>query len=267
MRIIIINLPSEKSRLAFQQEQFSKLGLSFTLLPAKSANDLTMCMYDQLAYHWERPMRKSEVACFLSHKTAWENTLKSGEPTLILEDDALLSRHIKNILEAIEPLENIDLISLEVRSRKKLVAKIPSVDSQYFRLFDLYQDRTGAAGYILWPEGARKLLSKTNVLPAALADAFISSTYSLRAMQIEPAAVTQIDQIDNYKIPLDIKSVSSISNSQKPSGSTSSEPSLHKPHWQFKISRIYSQLKMGMRHLSVLYKSKRRFITLIPEDF
>lgn len=212
-------------------------------------------------------MRKSEVACFLSHKAAWENALEFKEPTLILEDDALLSQHIKSILEEIELLTNIDLISLEVRSRKKLVARTSAIDSQLFRLFKLYQDRTGAAGYILWPEGAKKLLSKTKLLPAALADAFISSTYSLRAMQIEPAAVTQIDQIEKYNIPLNLSSVSSISNSQKPASSTTSNSSLCRSPWSFKLSRVYSQLRMGIRHLSVLHKSKRRFISLNPEHF
>jgi GR25 family glycosyltransferase involved in LPS biosynthesis len=38
-----------------------------------------------------RPVLKSEVACFLSHKKAWEKCLELNKPVIILEDDAVIN--------------------------------------------------------------------------------------------------------------------------------------------------------------------------------
>ncbi len=106
-------------------------------------------------------MRESEVACLKSHQSAWQIVTKHKEPVLILEDDALLSNKTPKLLIALTQTQSIDHVTLEVRSRKKLLAKSAIALSPSMNLVRLYQDRTGAAAYVLWPKGAEILLERS----------------------------------------------------------------------------------------------------------
>ena len=262
MQILIINLPEATDRLAFQQKQMMRLGLNYEVLKAISTTYINESTHCQLSMGWERPLRRTELACYLSHHKAWQWVVKKNQPTLILEDDALLSRYTPVLLTFLERQTHCDLITLEVRGRQKIVGEGQSLVDD-FKLLPLYQDRTGAAAYILWPQAAQILLDKAKGSPAALADAFISSSYELRAYQVEPAAAIQLDQCDDYKVVNTIPTVSSISSEPKPM------PTYAKPLEQvrFKLRRVLAQTKMGLRHLSVSSKAQKRLIKLRPEDF
>jgi glycosyl transferase family 25 len=69
------------------------------------------------------------------------------------------------------------------------------VITSYFgiKLFRLYQDRAGAAGYILWPQGAKKLLQCEQKKGIALADAHITDCHNIKAYQVEPTPIIQLD--------------------------------------------------------------------------
>ena len=92
MNILIIQLLGSKERLDFQQQQFARLQLNFEILPAVSVANISEQQYQQQAFGWQRPLRKVELACFLSHKTAWEKVVELNQPCLILEDDAVLAK-------------------------------------------------------------------------------------------------------------------------------------------------------------------------------
>lgn len=263
IQILVINLPQSDDRKAFQAAQAARLGLTFNYLPAISINELDEKTYEYYANDWERKLRPSEVACFLSHKKAWETVKNTQKPTLILEDDALLCQSIGDLLTQLTNIASkTDLITLETRGRKKLLAKQTVKLNTNYELAQLYQDRTGAAAYLLFPTGAAKLLQKATRQKAALADAFISSLYQLNTYQVVPAAAIQMDQCETYHLPLKNPFISTIS------------PTIHKPtansqlaHYRFTYKRILSQLRMGLRHLSVSFKSHRRHIGILLNDF
>ena len=266
MNTLLINLEHSKERLKFQTNQLEKLGISFSVLKAVSLEDINQAEYEKISQDWERPLRRAEVACFLSHLKAWKEVVTLNEPMLILEDDALLTNKTAEILDTLKNTENTqqDLVVLETRSRKKLIGKKANDIIAGYKLRKLYQDRTGSAGYILWPSGAKKLLSKSKVCRAAPADAFISSCYTLNSYQVEPAAIIQLDQCEKYSV---------TNNSFNPSSTISSETK-PQPIYTTKLSRIrfkgrriYSQLRMGVRHLSVLTKSTRKFINVNSDEF
>lgn len=263
MKVLIINLPISKDRLIFQKEQLKSLGLSFDTIIATSSESLCTEQINMRSLGWERPLRTVETACFLSHQSAWERVAEANEPMLILEDDALLSIHTKSILESLEARSNIDLVTLEVRGRKKIISETNEMIYSEYKLYKLYQDRTGAAGYILWPSGARKLLKKAGNSSPALADAFISSCYSLSAFQVEPAVIIQLDQCKAYGVDSTLETHSTISNHQKPETKQLSLSTT----LGFKAKRIKSQIRMGMRHLSVLFISRKRYIKLVNDHF
>jgi len=259
MKVLVINLASAIDRFNFQKKQLTKLELEFEILRAKNIDSITPNIYKKYFYDWQRPMRKTEVACYFSHKAAWEFVIKKNEPLLIIEDDALLAKDIKEILLNLSKMKNIDLINFENRGRKKFISKNSLKISNKHSLYSLYQDRTGAACYLLWPSGAKKLISCEKKNGIALTDAHITSCYDINSFQLEPAAAIQLDYCNHYKIknPVNIDlSFSTVSKQSNPKGGP-----------KFWIKRIFHQLKLGFRQILLSRKSQRRYIKILSTDF
>lgn len=266
MKILLINLDQSQDRLIQQKEQFHKLKLEFERLPAVSIHDISENDYSQVAFKNQREMKYSELACFLSHKKAWEVVIKKQEPCLILEDDAVLVKDLSNILDDIAKINTVDFINLEVHDlKKKFVAKEPTyqVGNHYYSLLRLYQDRSGTGGYVLFPTGARKLLNKLEQSHPKMADEFISTCYELNGYQIEPAALLQSDQSEKYG--LQVKEIStSVIRSLDLGQSTKI------PFWnqcKYKKNRFIQQMLLGIRHLAIMNKSVKREIHFDKERF
>ena len=254
MRIRIINLASSPDRLAFQAQQFQSLGLSFERLEAQTTSDFNQAQYQAAGFNWERPLSQPEYACYLSHKKAWLDVISADEPTLILEDDACISQCLPAFLDAVEARTYCDFITLEARRRKKVIAKSGVEVTSGISLHRLYLDRSGAAAYILWPEGAKKLLSLESQRGAALADAQICRAFSLRAYQAKPALVVQADCATHYHLqePFEIKST--IWNGPRTLAPVQSK----RLALRFKVNRILSQLRMAGRILLTILPSIER---------
>ena len=259
MDILIISLPNAKERCDFQQNQLSKLGLEFEFLDATSIHDLNEATYKQHYQDWQRPLKNTEVACYYSHRRAWDRVIQSNKPVLILEDDALLSKCVPALLKDLLSRKDADLINFENRARKKFVSRSFEAITCNSKLLRLYQDRTGAAGYILWPSGAKKLIQCEERKGIALADAHITACHNLIAYQVEPAPIIQLDHCKYYNISNPISnnaSDSSVSSHLNPKGGIF-----------FWIKRIYSQLKLGVRQLFLITFSTRRYIEINKPDF
>jgi glycosyl transferase family 25 len=259
VQIFVINLSNAIERRKFQQSQLSKLGLQYKIINATSVDDITESTYKKHYNDWQRPLLNTEGACYFSHRSAWYKIIKINEPALILEDDALLSICVPKILNHLEDNSNIDLVNLENRGRKKFVSKSKKNIECNSKLIRLYQDRTGAAGYILWPSGAKKLIQLEQASGIGLADAHITSCHSLKAYQVEPSPVIQMDQCINYGIEniyIDKLSTSTVSSHNKSTGGI-----------RFIINRSLNQFKLGLRQLSLVTKSERRYIKIKIKDF
>ena len=263
MKALLINLPKSKDRLNFQKQQLKQLGINFEVIEATGINDITESEYRRLSGAWQRLMRRTEVACFMSHLKTWNMVLELNQPCLILEDDAYLSSCVPSLLSEFNSFKECDLITLENRSRKKIVSKKKQDISCDCHLLELYQDRTGAAGYVLWPSGAQKLIDKYNKGRIGLADAFISSCYTIKAFQIEPAAIVQLDQCTNYQLSCTSQTESIIT----PMATTHPQADTVAKHLLFRLKRVLGQVRMGLRQLAVLHKSERRYIRINPENF
>jgi len=259
MQIFVINLPSAIERRKLQKDQLTKLGLEYKILDATSTSEINDTTYKKHYFDWERPLKRAEVACYYSHRSVWDRVIKSRKPALILEDDAILSKTLPELLINLNDIKNTDLINLENRSRKKFVSSSYLDIGCNSKLLRLYQDRTGAAGYILWPSGAKKLIQLENKNGIGLADAHITSCYSLLSYQVEPSPIIQLDQCKEYGI---IKSYTNIS-----SKSTVSSSQNYKGGIYFIMKRLFNQLKLAFWQLFILTKSQRRYISIRNSDF
>lgn len=259
MQIFVISLPNASERRKFQKEQLTKLGLEYKILDAISANDISDNTYKKHYFDWQRPLRKTEIACYYSHRSAWQKIIDNNMPALILEDDAVLSSRVPELLYILNKVENNDLVNLENRSRKKFVSRSYTEIDFNAKLYRLYQDRTGAAGYILWPSGANKLIQLEKNSGIGLADAHITSCHDLKAYQVEPSPIIQLDQCEVYGI------TNAFANTV--SGSTVSVGDKHNKTTHFAIKRVLYQFNLACRQIYLLSKSQRRYIKIRQSDF
>jgi len=258
INIFVISLISSNRR-SFQEIQFERLGLNFEFLNAISSEKITESNYLELSNDWQRPMKKSEVACYLSHQLAWKKVIESQIPALILEDDALISSDISLLLKDVKKVDFCDLINLENRGRKKFVSRVPIISLANYSLLKLYLDNTGAAGYILWPSGAKKLFDCEAKKGLALADAQIHNCKHLKSFQVEPSPIIQLDMVQHYKIENKFDkelSKSSVSSREKINSGL-----------LYKYRRVWSQLKLGLYQIKLVFFGTRRFIHILPEKF
>ena len=257
MKALVINLDSATRRMDFQEQQLTQLGISFQRIAAVCVTKES-AIYQQYYKTWQRLLSPPEVGCFLSHKDAWESVLQSGEPMLILEDDAFLTNDITGILEALSIQNGIDYTTLEITgtNKRKTVARQPAVELCNSRLFRLYQGRSGAGGYVLWPDGAKKLLKTFQKKEAmGLVDAYINTNYSLAAYQLEPAVVLQLDQCKFHGINNPIEAESSISVAIKPREKTVF-------CLRCRLRRVRAQVTVGWNRLIHTHHSEKRHIKL-----
>lgn len=101
-RIVVISLGSAIYRREGMRRLFHGSGAAWEFIDAIKGSDL-----DNLGDYYNEPrrmkllgypMRPNEVACFLSHRLAWEECVKKNQTTLVLEDDARATEeNIKNI--------------------------------------------------------------------------------------------------------------------------------------------------------------------------
>jgi glycosyl transferase family 25 len=261
MQILVINLPESTDRLDFQQKQLKRMGLDYEIIRAVS----TSYVHDRVHYHlslgWNRPLLKSEIACYFSHHKVWQMVVKRDRPALVLEDDALLSRHVPALLTVLENRNDCDFINLEVHGRKKIVGKTAQSLLGEYKLLPLYQDQSGAAGYIIWPSGAKKLLEKAKTISSGPADEFISSTYELQRYQVEPAAVLQLDQCEHYEVINRIKTRTTIDADEQASYVSFADK------MRFHKRLLASRFKAMMYKMSIKDSSIKRPIALHPDDF
>ena len=158
VRVLIINLAIATTRMTFQAAQMMALSLTWERMEAATPETLPLPLDDSHWRRWERPMRATEIAGLASHCAAWERVRTADAPHLIIEDDALLASGTPALLQESEDETGLDHVTLETRSRKKLVGRMhPNLPIRR-----LYQDRTGAAAYVLWPSGAEKLLARAD---------------------------------------------------------------------------------------------------------
>ena len=235
MKALVINLPRETERRAFQEDQARRLGLDLEVIAAVTADVLSPPADDPFWTHWQRPLRDVEKAALLSHRAAWARVIALGTPTLVLEDDAWLMPGATDFATRAAGVPGIEHLSLETRGRRKRLGR---THPQLPGLRRLWLDRSGAAAYLLWPQGAHKLLARSQSVPA-LADAILVETPGLLRWQAAPAQAIQIDMAAHYGLTPPIPVRSAISSLARPAGTTP------RHRLQYRLRRIAQQLRMG----------------------
>ncbi|GAA4120966.1 glycosyltransferase family 25 protein [Aminobacter aganoensis] len=198
MKCYLINLDRSPGRLAFMAEQFERLNLSYIRIPAI---DGLILGDDVLTVH---KMQAAITACFLSHRSAWQAFLHSGEAfAAIVEDDAWLAPAAGHFL-AVESWipAGADIIKLETTGTKAAVANDPIFLGPARSLRRLHSLHEGGACYVVSRAAAARLIevSEHFVLPL---DMFVFGQPVIDDMnvyQMIPAPVRQKSTVETEAV-------------------------------------------------------------------
>ena len=196
MKIFIINLLKYKSRRRFQLLQAKKLDLDITFIDAVDASELHANVLQDSANYWTRPIRTTDIGCYMSHKNVLEKVSEENNKCLILEDDAILSSNIKKILKTISEIEDLNdcIYNLEYWPGKYILGKEPIYKDNLINIHKIYKKKPGAAGYIISPKIAKKLLNEFNNY--SLVDVTIFTRKWINYRQVEPCPIVQMIHIN-----------------------------------------------------------------------
>lgn len=158
MKIFVISLPGATTRRALIAQQMAALGLVYSLIDGVQPDPARL---DQTGYHHGERLRRygydmvqGEIGCFLAHQLAWRLVKKQTEKCLILEDDAVISGLNPALLDALQA-NSYPMVRLAGLAQKKYKPIVGTVFSKY------WGDPAGSAAYVLGPQGATRLLEKS----------------------------------------------------------------------------------------------------------
>lgn len=257
MRVLFINLDRATDRRAMIEEQGARLALDLERVRAVEATEVGEETLRTLGRSWERPLSAPELACFLSHRAVWMRVAAGTEPALILEDDAVLSPRVPAVLAAAQDITDVDLLNLEDFSKRRFVERggeKPLVDG--VRRARLVREKAGAAAYVLWPSGARKLL-RIAERRAGPADAFLYGA-RLRSWIVEPALAAQVQTLAARGLRDALDSSVQAPRRKLPLTTANS---------RFFLRRLRAQLALLPHHVLRLRNVRYRRVSIDPADF
>lgn len=154
--------------MAHARSELSTQGLEFTRIPAVDADDLDDAAIEAVfdarrsRRSYYAAMHKGEIACYLSHRRAWETFVETSDApaAVILEDDFALRGPVATTVDALlgEEAPNWDMVKLWSRKRG-VVAEVARLDGRH-RLVRHRVLPTLAIGQVVTRVGAEKLLAR-----------------------------------------------------------------------------------------------------------
>jgi len=256
----IITLGVAQRRREFQQRQAQRLGFEPVWHPAVGIQDISDDFFQAHAFGWRRPLKKTEMGCFLSHLSLWRVIKKSGAPGVVLEDDAILGANWVADIHALSQLQDADYVCLETWKNKILSTEM---NTGHLKLRKMHLNSAGSAGYMLWPSGATRLIEQYEAIGPGLADGFINNIDDWRAWQLVPANVIQMCVSPLY----------GMDSPEEPGSLIASSPTPSSEHIGFglqirmKIRRVLGELRKAKINLGVLAGRSRLHVPFQDRGF
>lgn len=160
MKVYLINLDKDVERLAAADAQLRRLGVDYERVPAVYAKELATEEKRRAVkrFRWwcatGLTVRDGEIGCALSHYGIYRRIVKQNEPACVLEDDVILNKEFKPVLEFVAGHLDLSrpMVALLSNHTRKAIqsesspALVPAITDQY------------AEGYVMTPKAAAALL-------------------------------------------------------------------------------------------------------------
>jgi glycosyl transferase, family 25 len=164
MKIMVINLDRAPERLERIRTIFDAAGVPFERMRAVDGRQLSEAEIDRWRQGEPRfyLLGPGETACFLSHRQCWEIAARTGEPVVVFEDDIHLGRDAAELLGDPSWIPaDADIVKLDTALRSTMVDREGSPVGAGRRVATLRASHVGAAGYVVSPAAARRLMEQT----------------------------------------------------------------------------------------------------------
>ena len=162
LKCYYINLDNRPDRREFMEAQFARLGIEAQRVAAvtrQEAGDRASAVSRKAISRHQFSL--SELACNLSHQTAWAAAFAGdAEHALILEDDAVLGPDFAGAVNAVAQVAHqFDIIRLETRLRRSFLdARACAVAGRY-ELFRFHRFEWGMAACIVSRKAANQTVA------------------------------------------------------------------------------------------------------------
>lgn len=168
MKVYVINLERSIERKMRMSELLTTTGVEYEFFPAIDGRNSIISGYDSLRRIKEKghPLTLGEQACFLSHRALWLKCIELNTPIVIMEDDVDLTENFSYVLKhASIHLSSYKYIRLG-RAPIKSTLILPMVVTlaclnDTTKLVKYSRGPSGAYGYIIHPDAARKLVNSS----------------------------------------------------------------------------------------------------------
>lgn len=180
--VLVIAMQRETERRAFISESLAKAGVtSFSFLDAtdgKSAGGITQIKgykEEKAKEVLGRELTPSEIACFDSHRRAWQHVASHPKPTLILESDALIDSNTISVCGKLCRMErpSWEVVMLYYHECIPSVWQRHVIDASHKLVKFANKKAYISSSILMSAEGARKLLTVADEIYVP-ADDFIS---------------------------------------------------------------------------------------------
>lgn len=193
--IFYINLDRVPERRTFMEAQYAKVGLSganrFSAIDARKPGALDQNRYVAgTGSRWG--LRKSEIACFESHRAVWQRVWDQGlQAAAIFEDDAEMSGIAGEVIVSLlNGRSGYDFIKLDYAPKPLRFGREQEISGVTVR--KMMEMTPSAGAYILSREGARKLLDWSQRYSDHLDDFITIPRPDWRMYQVFPAVCVQM---------------------------------------------------------------------------
>jgi glycosyl transferase family 25 len=192
LQILVISLSRSTDRRDKVVQELKKVSFPWTFLDAVDGSLLTEPPEE---YHPLKvkllqgyPLTPNEIGCYLSHKKAWKQCVSENIPTLVFEDDFVLSSEFENVIHSL--LSNSSTWNFV---RLQGLYEVPYQEFMTINGVHLVKnigDAVGATAYLLKPEVAKILIEASRDIYEP-ADHFLEhqSKHGLKFLAIRPYPV------------------------------------------------------------------------------
>ena len=163
LQVLVISLRRSVDRREKVEQELKKVSMSWSFLDAVDGSALARppAEYQPLKVQLLQgyPLTPNEIGCYLSHKEAWKSCVAQNIPTLVFEDDFVLSPEFENVINSLLNDEDAwNFVRLQGLYEVPYQELTPLAGAHLVKNLG---DAVGATAYLLKPQVAQVLIDES----------------------------------------------------------------------------------------------------------
>ena len=163
LQVLVISLRRSVDRREKVEQELKKVSMSWSFLDAVDGSALASppVEYQPLKVQLLQgyPLTPNEIGCYLSHKEAWKRCVAQNIPTLVFEDDFVLSPEFENVINSLLNDEDAwNFVRLQGLYEVPYQELTPLAGAHLVKNLG---DAVGATAYLLKPQVAQVLIDES----------------------------------------------------------------------------------------------------------